>query len=100
MGQRADGFVPNNAALVQDFLELGCGFSAPMRRQIRFPAHIDGIQPADYTQFIRPRGPQGRDGLRSFVAVERELSVNRWQVVALPPPALLSPPAHPLRPTF
>lgn len=44
MGERADGFVENNTALVEDFLKLSRSLAAPVRSQIRFPAHIDGIQ--------------------------------------------------------
>ena len=44
MGQRPDGFVEDNPAMVEDFLKLCCGLVAPMCGKIRFSAHIDGVQ--------------------------------------------------------
>ena len=44
MRECADGFVEHNSAMVEDFLELGCGFAALMGGQIGFSADIDRIQ--------------------------------------------------------
>src|SRR4029077_2412854 len=42
--QRTDGVIRRYAAMVQDFLELGCGFVALMRGQIGFSSHKNGVQ--------------------------------------------------------
>jgi hypothetical protein len=43
MDKCADGFVQNNATRAQDFLELGCGFAAPICGQMGFSMHVHGI---------------------------------------------------------
>ncbi len=43
-GQRTNGFVEHNPAMVEDFLKLYRGFVAPMRCKVGFSAHIDWIQ--------------------------------------------------------
>src|ERR1700693_2772134 len=43
MGQCANGFIQNNPAMVEDFLELGSGLGALMLGEIGFAAHIHGI---------------------------------------------------------
>jgi hypothetical protein len=40
MSQRTDGFVEYNAAIVEDFLKLRCGFFALMRSKIGFASDI------------------------------------------------------------
>ena len=44
MRKCADGLVHNDAAMGEDFLELGSGFLALMCGQLRFPAQIYRIQ--------------------------------------------------------
>ena len=43
MGQRTDGFIHNDSAMVEDCLELGSGFAALMPGQIGFSAYIGGL---------------------------------------------------------
>jgi hypothetical protein len=43
MCQCADGLVRHYPRMVEDFLELYCGFAALMRCQMGFSAHTDGI---------------------------------------------------------
>jgi hypothetical protein len=38
MGQRADGFVKHNSAMIEDLLKLRRGFRTSMRGQIGFAA--------------------------------------------------------------
>src|ERR1700680_362025 len=70
MRQCADGFVAYNAAMVEDFLELGRGAAALVGRQISFAAHVDGIQSgresaaARRPQLVRSGGLKVLDGLR------------------------------------
>ncbi len=70
--------------MVEDFLELGRGFAALMSGQVRFPAHIDGMQSGGQEgtisgspQLVGSGALKSFDDLRSFVAVERELSAAR-----------------------
>ncbi len=44
MGQRADGFIQNNATMVEDSLKLSRRFAAPMCGKIGFSSHIYGVQ--------------------------------------------------------
>ena len=44
MCQRTDGFVHHDSTMVEDFLKLGSSFTALMRRQIGFAAHVDGVE--------------------------------------------------------
>src|SRR5437868_10701375 len=44
MGQRTDGLIQNNAAMVEDFLKLCCRFAALMCGKIGFSSHINGVQ--------------------------------------------------------
>src|SRR5215472_16070041 len=87
MGECADGFVQNNATVAQNFLELGCGFAAPMRGQIGFSMHIHGIHRgcertvARCPKLVRSSAVNGIYGLRKIVAAEHKLSVNLWQLV-------------------
>src|ERR1700761_7018294 len=83
MRQRADGFVTHNAAMIQDFLEFGRRVATGMRRQIRFPAHIHGIeserQKAEFrrrSQLVRSGGLKDHNGSRVITSVDRELSLN------------------------
>src|ERR1700738_632452 len=70
VGECADGFVLHDTALVKDFLELIGGFAGPMRGQIRFPPHIDGIQSrrestaAGKPQLVRSGYLENADGSR------------------------------------
>ncbi|MGH3571899.1 MAG: hypothetical protein ACRDUW_08745 [Pseudonocardiaceae bacterium] len=43
MGQCADWFVQHNAAMVEDFLELGGGFAALTRGQIGFATSVGSV---------------------------------------------------------
>src|SRR5271170_3270946 len=51
--QCTDGFVEHNPAMVEDFLELGGGFFALMRGQIRFAAHENGVQGCPTVNTVR-----------------------------------------------
>ena len=44
MGQRADRFIQNDAAMVEDFLKLCCRFAALMCGKIGFSSHINGVK--------------------------------------------------------
>jgi hypothetical protein len=82
-GKGANGFVEHNAALFEDSLELGRGCVAAMGGQIGWSAHIDGIQAyeTDVAQFVGGCILKSLDGLSGIAAVERELSMNRRQVI-------------------
>jgi hypothetical protein len=41
MGQRADGFVKHNSAMIDDLLELSRGPRTSMRGQIGFAPHVN-----------------------------------------------------------
>src|SRR5437016_5591189 len=43
VGQRTNGFVEHNSAMVEDFLKLGCCFVAAMCSKIGLSSHIDRI---------------------------------------------------------
>src|SRR5438034_59848 len=95
MRQCADRFVENDSAMVENFLELNSGLVALMPGQIGFAAHIDGMQSGHEgtaaggtlcPQVIGSGGLKslnGLNGLGRIVVAERELGVNRWQVVEL-----------------
>ncbi len=74
------------------FLELNGGLVALMPGQIGFAAHIDGMQSGHEgtaaggtlcPQVIGSGGLKSFNGLGRIVVAERELGVNRWQVVEL-----------------
>jgi len=44
MRQSADGFIQNDAAMVEDFLKLCCRFAALMSGKVGFSSQIDRIQ--------------------------------------------------------
>ncbi len=92
MRQCADRFVENDSAMVENFLELNGGLVALMPGQIGFAAHIDGMQSGHEgtaaggtlcPQVIGSGGLKSFNGLGRIVVAERELGVNRWQVVEL-----------------
>src|SRR5271170_154363 len=55
MRQRSNGRVHHNPPMVEDLLKLSRGFVAPMRGEICFPTHVNGIERARRTQFVRRR---------------------------------------------
>src|SRR5215472_6041253 len=83
MREDTNGVVEHNSTMVKDFLELGGGFSAPMRGQVRFTAQVDGIKLAPTTQFVRPRRLEDPEGARRIVAIQRKLGANGWEVIEL-----------------
>jgi hypothetical protein len=89
MGQRADGFVQHNPAMVENFLELGCGWSALLRDQLHLPSHIDGIHvgrecgTASDTQFIGCSDLQRLCCLCGVVSCESQLCANRGQIIKI-----------------
>src|SRR6266699_4349159 len=63
MGQRADGFVEHNPAMVEDFLKLGRGFASLPGGEIRLSSHVYGVKVGPVV-IVKRRQPQfiGRSG--------------------------------------
>ena len=57
MRESADGLVYHNSKMVEDFLELGCRLAALKPGQVRFPAHINGIERIIALIFPNSYGP-------------------------------------------
>src|SRR5271156_4234241 len=90
MSQRTDGLIQDEAAMVEDLLELGRGFATPTRSQIGFATHKDWKHrgPIQINGFRRPKlircgGSKTRNGARSISLVERKLSANARQIIEL-----------------
>src|SRR6267143_6060211 len=90
MGQRADGFIQDNAAVVENFLELGCGLLSLMCGNIGFTSHINGVQIGPVVivkrrqpQFIRSSDPKSIKRLLRVCTKERKLSAKCRQVIEL-----------------
>src|SRR5262252_416455 len=90
MGKRTDGLVQDEAAMVEDLLELGGSLAALMRSQIGFatdkdwkhrgPFRINGSRPP---KLIRYGDPKTRNGNGGVSSVEREPSADGRQIVEL-----------------
>src|SRR5215472_2740229 len=79
VGERSDGRVQHNAAVVENLLKLSCGFAPMTGSEIRFAALIDGIESsvAHHTpQFIGTGRSKSLDGLRSVAASECKLRMQ------------------------
>ena len=83
MGKRTDGPVQDEAAMVEDLLELGDGFATLTRSQIGFAANKDWkhhvpneITAFRYPKLIRYGGLEIFDRIRSISFVERQLSAD------------------------
>jgi hypothetical protein len=87
MSERADRFVENYTAPVEDFLKFGRSLSALMGCEIRFPANVDEVQSGREgstvtrrPQFVTSCGLNNSDGFQRVVASGDDLSLNRWQI--------------------
>src|SRR5277367_764196 len=87
MRKRADGFVGHNAAMVEDFFELGGGFPALMGFQICFSTHINGIERGHESGIAWLPKLEGScnvesfDGFRKTMVVDGKLGADCWQVI-------------------
>jgi hypothetical protein len=79
-GQRADGQIVYESAMVKDLLELGCGLRALAQSQIRLTPHV-GREEGTITQLVRLNNLKKFNGFGCFIAVERDLRVKCWDVV-------------------
>jgi len=80
VSQGSDRLVHNDLSMVDDFREFGCGFTAPMRGQVRLSTHIRGVERE------RPRPPKfiGNRSLKTLVNFwrPRRVSTTLRQVFA------------------
>ena len=63
MRQSSRPAVPDDAAVVEDLLELGCRFLALSRRQVRLPANVGWIQAGNLADEIDPPYSMGGTAL-------------------------------------
>jgi hypothetical protein len=90
MGERTDGPVQDEAAMVEDLMELGGGFAALTRSQIGFATDKDWkhrvpiqISGSRRPKLIRCGGVKTLNGVRSVSFVERKLSADARQIIEL-----------------
>src|ERR1700730_5265582 len=80
MGQCAYRFVQRNPAMIQNLLELGCGFLALMCGPIRISTYVDGMQSSEHgtllSQLIRSRDLKDFNCVYRIVAIESKLRAN------------------------
>ena len=86
MRQRSRPAVPDDAAVVEDLLELGGGGTALSGCQIRLSANIRRIEAGnigderDLPELDGRQGSlQGSQGGSRVLSVQRQLRLNRWQ---------------------
>src|ERR1035438_3926008 len=90
MCKRTDGLVQDEAAMVEDLLELGSGFATPTRSQIGFATHKDWkhrgpiqINGSCRPKLVRRGSPKTLNGARRISFVERKLSADARQIIEL-----------------
>ena len=90
MGKRTDGLVQDEAAMVEDLLELGGSLATLTRSQIGFATDKDWkhrvpneITGSGHPKLIRCGGLQIFNGVRSISFVERQLSADARQIIEL-----------------
>ena len=90
MGKCTDGLVQDEAAMVEDLLELGGGLATPTRSRIGFATHKDWkhrgpiqINSSRGPKLIRCGAPKTLNGARGISFVERKLSADARQIIEL-----------------
>src|SRR5260370_21551890 len=90
MGKRTDGQVEDEAAMVENLLELGGGLATLTRSQIGFATDKDWkhrvpiqISGSRHPELIRCGGLKTLHGVRSISFVERKLSADGRQIIEL-----------------
>src|SRR5258707_7245808 len=90
MGKRTDGLVQDEAAMVEDLLELGGCLATLTRGQIGFATHKDWkhrgpIQTngSRRPKLIRCGGPKTLNGARGISSIERKPSADARQIIEL-----------------
>jgi len=74
VSQRADGFIQDDAPMVEDFLKLCDRFAALMSSKVGFSSHIDRIQ---IRPVVKPKGGQTKFIRGSnFKSIKRLLRVR------------------------
>src|SRR5260370_35016396 len=90
MGKRTDGPVEDEAAMVENLLELGGGFATLTRSQIGFATDKDWkhrvpiqISGSRRPKLIRGGGPKTLNGVRTISFFERKPSAAARQIIEL-----------------
>ena len=89
MRECADGFVEHNSTMVEDFLELGCGFAAldgrldRLGRAHRLDTEDVNRHRGRLSQLVRSGGLKSLDSFAEVIAVERKLRSQCRQVIEL-----------------
>src|ERR1700691_1005428 len=88
MRERTDRVIEHDAAMVQNFLELGRGFAALMWGQIGLATHINRVQDGPIvitgpSKVIRRGGSESLNGTGNIPLVECQPCAEGWKEVEL-----------------